>query len=63
SLYIMQERITRSRMAGDPANVLLNPHLESIGMMEFDRAREAIDEGYAVVQRMRDDIERNILLH
>ncbi|MFO7603935.1 MAG: patatin-like phospholipase RssA [Gammaproteobacteria bacterium] len=63
SLYIMQERITRSRMAGDPANVLLNPHLESIGMMEFDRAREAIDEGYAAVQRMRDDIERNILLH
>lgn len=61
SLYIMQERITRSRMAGDPPEVYLNPHLENIGMMEFDQARNAIDEGYQVVQRMRDHIERNIL--
>lgn len=61
SLYIMQERITRSRMAGDPPDVTLNPHLESISMMEFDRAKEAIDEGYKVVQRARDNIERSIL--
>lgn len=60
SLYIMQERITRSRMAGDPPDVYLNPHLEMIGMLEFDRAEESIDEGYQVVQRMRDHIERNI---
>lgn len=60
SLYIMQERITRSRMAGDPPDVLLNPRLENIGMMEFERAREAIDEGYKVVQRMQEHIERGM---
>lgn len=61
SIYIMQERITRSRMAGDPPDTYLNPHLESIGMMEFDRAKEAIEEGYQVTYRMREHIERSIL--
>lgn len=59
SIYIMQERITRSRMAGDPPDVFLNPHLEDISMMEFERAEEAINEGYAVVHRLREDILRN----
>jgi len=49
----MQDRITRSRMAGDPADVMLAPRLAHIGMMEFDRADEVIEEGYASMQRMQ----------
>jgi len=52
SINIMQDRITRSRMAGDPPSVALSPRLRHIGLMEFDRAEEAIDEGRATVRRM-----------
>lgn len=51
SINIMQDRITRSRMAGDPADIMLAPKLASIGLMEFDRAEEAILAGEkAVIQ-------------
>lgn len=52
SLNIMQDRITRSRMAGDPPDVLLAPRISHITLLEFDRAEEAIAEGRACVQRM-----------
>jgi NTE family protein len=52
ALNIMQERITRSRMAGDPPDVLLAPRISHISLLEFDRAEEAIAEGRACVQRM-----------
>lgn len=51
SINIMQIRITRSRMAGDPPDVLLTPKLGYMGLMEFHRAKEAIDEGFASVER------------
>lgn len=50
SVNIMQMRITRSRMAGDPAEVLIAPKLAHIGLMDFHRARESIDEGYAAAK-------------
>lgn len=49
SINIMQDRITRSRMAGDPPDVVITPKLAHIGLMEFDRAKEAIAEGRACV--------------
>lgn len=52
SINIMQDRITRSRMAGDPAEVLLAPRLAHIGLMEFDRAREAIAAGELAVEQV-----------
>ena len=57
SLNIMQDRITRSRIAGDPPEVLLVPRLGKIGLLEFDRAEDAMLEGLAVVQRMRPALE------
>lgn len=51
TITIMQDRITRSRMAGDPPDVLLRPNLSDIGMMDFDHAEEAIDKGSACVSR------------
>jgi len=45
SINIMQVRITRSRMAGDPANVVIAPRLASLGLLDFHRAAHAIEEG------------------
>jgi len=56
SVNIVQDRITRSRLAGDPADVLLSPRLPHIGMLEFHRAAEAIEEGEACVQRTLAEI-------
>ncbi|HDN94867.1 MAG TPA: patatin-like phospholipase RssA [Nitrospirae bacterium] len=52
SINIMQDRITRSRMAGDPPDIILSPRLGHIGLLEVDRAAEAIEEGRKCVERM-----------
>ena len=57
SVNIIQDRITRSRMAGDPPDILLTPKLSHIGLLEFYRANEAIDEGKECVQRMLPEIQ------
>ena len=45
SLNIMQVRITQSRTAGDPADVVIRPRLAGIGAMDFDHAAVAIEQG------------------
>ncbi len=57
SVNITQDRITRSRMAGDPPDILLSPKLSHIRLLEFYRADEAIREGRHCVQRMRPEID------
>lgn len=57
SVNIAQDRITRSRMAGDPPDIMLTPRLAHIGLLEFHRAKETIDEGRKCVERMRPEIE------
>jgi len=57
SFNITQDRITRSRMAGDPPDILLSPKLSHIGLLEFYRASETIREGEDCVLRMRSEIE------
>ncbi len=49
SITIMQVRITRSRLAGDPPDVLVSPQMSHIGLMEFHRTKEGIDEGRRAV--------------
>jgi len=51
SIDIMQDRITKSRLAGDPPDILISPHLAQMGLLEFDRAEEAIEEGAEAVER------------
>lgn len=58
SINIFQDRITRSRLAGDPADVLLSPQVAHIGMLEFHRAAEAIQEGELCVQRALPEIRQ-----
>lgn len=57
SINITQDRITRSRMAGDPPEIILSPRLSQVGILEFYRAAEAIDEGLASVDRHQRDFE------
>jgi NTE family protein len=45
SINIMQVLITRSRLAGEPADVLVTPRLAALGLMEFHRAAVAIEAG------------------
>ena len=52
SIHIMQMRISRSRMAGEPPNLLIAPVVENIGLMDFHRAAEAIEEGVRAVKRI-----------
>lgn len=56
SLNIMQDRVTRSRLAGDPPDVHIAPRLGHIGLMEFDRAKEAIREGEEATLRKEHEI-------
>jgi NTE family protein len=52
SIDIMQVRITRSRLAGEPADILIQPRLGGMGIFDFHRAGPAIDEGRAAVEAM-----------
>ena len=45
SINIMQVRITRSRLAGEPADILIRPQLSHMAFMDFHRAAPAIEEG------------------
>ena len=58
ALYIMQDRITRSRMAGDPPEVALAPRLGHIRLLDFDRADEIIEEGANCVKGAWPALER-----
>lgn len=57
SVNIMQTRIARSRLAGEPADVLISPRLAHLGLMDFHRAAEAMPEGVAAVKRVQPAIE------
>lgn len=57
SINIMQVRIARSRLAGEPADVLLTPMLSGLGLMDYHRGPEAIAEGRAAVERMLPALE------
>lgn len=58
SVNITQDRITRSRMAGDPPDILISPRLAGIGLLEFHRAKEAIEEGRKCVNKIMPDLDR-----
>lgn len=57
---IVQDRIARSRLAGDPPDALINPRLTGVGLFDFHRADELIALGEAAVKRDADDLLREI---
>jgi NTE family protein len=60
SINIMQVRIARSRLAGEPPDVLLTPRLGHLGLLDYHRAEFAITEGRDAVTRMLPAIRNAI---
>jgi NTE family protein len=54
---IMQDRITRARLAGDPADVTINPRVGHVGWFDFHRAGEAMEVGARATERTLDEIQ------
>ncbi|MGB6231426.1 MAG: patatin-like phospholipase family protein [Litorimonas sp.] len=50
TLNIVMDRLSRSRLAGDPPDVFVAPRIGHIGMLEFTRADELIERGYRAMQ-------------
>jgi NTE family protein len=48
---VMQDRITRARLAGDPPDVLISPRLGAVGWFDFHRANEAIEIGAEATEK------------
>lgn len=58
ALDILENKLKRSRMAGDPPELVITPEVSDIGLMEFFRAQEAIDAGRRAVQSQAHLLER-----
>ncbi len=58
---IVHDRIARSRLAGDPPDIMISPRLSGVGLFDFHRAEELIERGYLAGQRVlrevREDLE------
>lgn len=61
SLQVLQNRLARSRLAGDPPDITIAPRCGHIGLMEFHRAQELIDEGIIAfdenLEKLQDTID------
>ncbi len=57
AINIMQDRITVGRLADHPPDVMITPRLAHIGLLEFDRAAEAIEEGRQAVRRVEAQLQ------
>jgi len=58
SINIMQERITRINLAVEPPDILLQPRLGQLKMMDFDQVEQTIEEGYLSVKEKIQDIKK-----
>lgn len=57
---IMQDRITRARLAGDPPDVLISPRIGQTGWFDFHRAAETIAHGVRATERAIEAIEEAV---
>lgn len=57
---IVQDRIARSRLAGDPPDCLISPRLNGIGLFDFHKANEAIERGATAAERHIGDLVREL---
>ena len=57
---IVQDRIARSRLAGDPPDVIIQPRLPTFGLFDFHRADALIECGVAATRREIEDIKLEI---
>jgi NTE family protein len=52
SLDIMQTQIARSRLAAEPPDILVSPRLAQLHLLDFHRAKEAIEEGMRATEEV-----------
>jgi NTE family protein len=57
---IMQDRITRARLAGDPPDLLITPRVGQIGWFDFHRAGDLISFGARAAERAIESIQEAI---
>jgi NTE family protein len=57
---ITQDRIARSRLAGDPPDLMISPRLGNVGLFEFHRADEAIRLGAEAAERALAEISETV---
>jgi NTE family protein len=57
AVNITQDRIARSRLAGDPPDIAISPKLGDIGLFDFHRAGEAIAHGAKAAERQIEEIK------
>ena len=57
---IVQDRIARSRLAGDPPDIVIAPRLPAFGLFDFHQAEAMIQCGVAAAAREIDDIKREV---
>jgi NTE family protein len=57
---IMQDRLTRARLAGDPPDVLISPRLGRIGLFDFHRAEEMISLGAEATEKALEPLDEII---
>jgi NTE family protein len=57
---IIQDRIARSRLAGDPPDIMVMPILEEMGLFDFHMADKAIASGKQATEKVLEDIERAV---
>jgi NTE family protein len=57
AINITQDRIARSRLAGDPPDVTISPKVGSIGLFDFHRAGEAMEQGARAAERQIDELK------
>ena len=57
---IAQGRISRSRLAGDPPDVIINARVSKVGLFDFHRADELIEAGREAARRALPEIADHI---
>ncbi len=53
---IAQDRLARSRLAGDPPDVLISPRTGDVGLFDFEKASLAIEAGWEAAERALPEI-------
>ena len=58
AIQLMQDRITRVNFAVNPPDILINPRLGDLKMLDYDQVEHSIEEGYIATRNKINDIRR-----
>ena len=56
SIQVLENRLKRNRMAGDPPDILIQPYCPQISTLDFHRAEAAIAAGSLAVEKKMDEL-------